>query len=119
MSCSADGKLLPAMKPTRFLTSSPQMASRLSIRCDKSHTHQQLVGGRCKNAAFYPLRLARQNLLGMRDTSDAAARAKASMEEVAPIFDYDVDVATDPGGSGSAREADRQIGRYENKPEDF
>ena len=70
---SGDG-YLPAMKPTRFLTSSPQMAHRLSLRCDKSHTHQPLVGGRCADAAFYPLPLIRAILHGMRDTADAKKR---------------------------------------------
>ena len=49
---SPDGGTLPALKPTRFMTSSPEMAARLSRRCDRSHRHQQLVGGRCANAAF-------------------------------------------------------------------
>ena len=54
-----DGGELPAMKPTRFMMSSPQMAARLSTQCNRLHTHQQPVGGRCKDAAFYPLGLIR------------------------------------------------------------
>ena len=69
---SPDGGDLPALKPTRFMTSSPQMAARLSRRCDRGYRHQQLVGRRCANAAFYPMGLVRQILLGMRDTRDVA-----------------------------------------------
>ena len=39
-STSPDGGDLPALKPTRFMTSSPEMAARLSRRCDRSHRHQ-------------------------------------------------------------------------------
>ena len=79
---SPDGGSLPALKPTRFMTSSPQMAARLSRRCDRSHRHQQLVGGRCANAAFYPLGLIRQIFLGMRDTRDVADAIKRNCREV-------------------------------------
>ena len=56
LSPTPGGGELPAMKPTRFLTSSPQMAARLSTTCSKDHQHQQLVGGRAAAAAFYPLK---------------------------------------------------------------
>ena len=62
-------KLMPAMKPTRFMTSSPQMAAELGQRCDRSHVHQQLVGGRAAKAAFYPLGLIRAILNGIRNTA--------------------------------------------------
>ena len=51
---TAPGERLPAMKPTRFLSSSKQMIGMLGKRCDRSHRHQTLVGGRCAEAAFYP-----------------------------------------------------------------
>ena len=41
-----DGKEMPSMKPTRFASSSAQMLARLSMKCDQTHKHQQLVGGR-------------------------------------------------------------------------
>ena len=65
-----DGGKLPALKPTRFMTSSQCMANRLSLRCSREHEHQQLVGGRCKDAAFYPLGLIKAMLMGMKDQSD-------------------------------------------------
>jgi hypothetical protein len=66
-----DGSPAPAMKPTRFLTSSIHMARRLQKRCGHSHVHQQLVGGRCKDAAYYPLSSVRSMLRGMHDTAMA------------------------------------------------
>ena len=59
------------MKPTRFLTSSSEMAEGLDKRCDRSHRHQHLVGGRAAAAAFYPLPLVRAILRGIRATADA------------------------------------------------
>ena len=73
--------MLPAMKPTRFMTSSPQMALMLQKRCPKIHQHQQLVGGRCANAAFYPLELIRAILKGIRNTAIADGMPSASSSE--------------------------------------
>ena len=55
-------KLVPALKPTKWLTNSQVMSEQLSKRCDGSHQHQHLTGGRCKDAAFYPLPLVRSIL---------------------------------------------------------
>ena len=74
LSPTPGGGELPAMKPTRFLTSSPEMAARLSTRCSKDHQHQQLVGGQAAAAAFYPLKLIKAMLLGMRDKADAKSK---------------------------------------------
>ena len=48
------GELLPAKKPTRFMSNSWYVLEELSHRCDKSHTHQPLMGGRAAKAAEYP-----------------------------------------------------------------
>ena len=61
----------PAMKPTKFMSSSSQMLSQLDRRCDRSHTHQHLSGGRCAEAAFYPIPLIKEMLRGIRATHDA------------------------------------------------
>ena len=50
---------MPSMKPTRFMSNSPHKPKHLGRRCDKSHRHQPLEGGRCADAAFYPLPLIR------------------------------------------------------------
>ena len=62
---------LPALKPTRFMSNSMYMAEKLSLRCDKSHKHQQLIGGRAHDAAFYPLPLVKAILSGIQATRDA------------------------------------------------
>jgi hypothetical protein len=75
MTPSGDGNAL-AMKPTRFMSNSPQMIRCLSRTCDKSHTHQPLSGGRCAAAAFYPLPLIRAILEGMRATTEHHKRIR-------------------------------------------
>ena len=64
---SATGRttLLPAPKPTKFLTNSAMMAAQLTKRCKRDHVHQSLGGGRCRDAAFYPAPLVRAVLKGM------------------------------------------------------
>ena len=47
------------------------MIQQLSRRCDRSHVHQHLEGGRPANAAFYPIELVEAILRGIRDTADA------------------------------------------------
>ena len=56
------------MKPTRFMSSSPQMLVQLDHRCDRSHNHRHLTGGRCADAAFYPLPLIKAILKGIKAT---------------------------------------------------
>ena len=58
-------KLMPALKPTRFMTNSHIMSRQLDKRCPKDHVHQQLVGNRCKDAAFYPAPLVKAMLKGI------------------------------------------------------
>jgi len=41
-----NGEEVSAKKPTQWASTSPQMLKRLSTRCDKSHVHQHLIGGR-------------------------------------------------------------------------
>ena len=50
----AGGPEMPAKKPTRFVSNSWYILQELGIRCDHSHTHQHLVGGRAARAAEYP-----------------------------------------------------------------
>ena len=69
---SSDGSQLPAKKPTRWMTNSTFMIDALNVRCDKSHKHQHLVGGRAADAAFYPPKLLRAILRGMAMTRDAS-----------------------------------------------
>ena len=66
-----EGNIMPAKKPTKWASSSPQMLARLSQICDGTHEHQHLIGGRAAAAAYYPPKLISQILRGMRDTADA------------------------------------------------
>ena len=66
-----DGVSLPARKPTRWMCNSIFMIDALNTRCDGSHSHQHLVGGRAAAAAFYPPDLLRAILRGIAMTRDA------------------------------------------------
>ena len=75
-------KLLPALKPTRFLTNSEIMAEQLSRRCSKDHIHQPLVGGRCKDAAMYPSKLVRSILKGVTLQAEADAQSADCRDQI-------------------------------------
>ena len=47
-------ELGPVLKPTGFMTNCSHIARELGVRCDKSHDHVHLVGGRAAAAAIYP-----------------------------------------------------------------
>ena len=70
-----------AKKPTRFMTNSAHMSRHLQRTCDGLHSHQHLVGGRCKEAAYYPLPLVKAILMGIKDTADALAARKSELEQ--------------------------------------
>ena len=65
-----NGEPTPAIKPTRWASSSPHMLKRLSTRCKRDHIHQHLVGGRAKDAENYSPKIILEILRGMRDTAD-------------------------------------------------
>ena len=79
---SVDGSPAPAMKPTGFLAALIYMARRLHKRSDHSDIHQQLVGGRRKDAAYYPLPLIRAMLRGMHNTTVAKGKNREELEEM-------------------------------------
>ena len=85
MTRGKDGSIMHAKKPTKWASSSPQMLARLQTRCDKTHDHQHLMGGRAKDAAYYPPELITEILRGMRDTADAEYR------DVSQSTDLDVE----------------------------
>ena len=57
----------PAKKPTGFMTNSPKIAARLSLRCDGSHSHIHLNEGRAKAAEEYPDGLCKAICTGLRE----------------------------------------------------
>ena len=62
------------------MTSSQLMAEGLGRRCDQSHKHQHLVGGRAADAALYPIPLIRSILKGVRATTDWEVRHKSARD---------------------------------------
>ena len=61
----SQGKIQHAMKKTRFLSNSGEILRELKVKCDGSHTHQHLVGGRAGPAAVYPPALCRAICRGL------------------------------------------------------
>ena len=45
MKIISNGEMLPNMKPTSFLSSSPRLTLELSRKCNRDHVHGALVGG--------------------------------------------------------------------------
>ena len=60
-----DGPRGLVKKPTGFMTSSRCIAAQLDSRCDGSHEHVHLVGGRASAAQVYPDELCRSILRGV------------------------------------------------------
>ena len=54
-------------KPTKFPVNSEAIARRLNQRCDGTHEHQSLMGGRSLKAQEYPPELCRQMVDGLGD----------------------------------------------------
>ena len=57
----------PVYKPTRWLSNSRAIMTRLGRKCTRAHRHIQLVSGRAAKAAIYPPELCLQVLRGLRD----------------------------------------------------
>ena len=67
-----NGTPMLAKKPTRWMTNSASMIEALTVKCDKTHIHRHLMGGRAAAAAFYPPKLLKAIVLGMARTRDVA-----------------------------------------------
>ncbi len=90
----ADGGRAPAMKPTRFMSSSPAVLEALSRRCLGGHAHAPLLGGtRARDAAVYPPGLCEAIAQGAAEQLRRDKRASvldiaaASASSLAPILD--------------------------------
>ena len=77
--------MVPAMKPTKFMTNSIAMASQLQQRCKRDHEHQHLVGNRCRDAAFYPIPLVKAIIRGMVLQAEETARAIECQEGIGKV----------------------------------
>ena len=74
-------QMMPAMKATRSMSNSKIMLDLLSRRCDRSHVHQPLTGGRCKDAAFYLDPLVKAILKGMTVQKEQDRQLIMALEE--------------------------------------
>ena len=70
-------------KPTGFITSSRCIAAQLDAKCDGTHSHVHLVGGRAAGAQVYPEDLCRAILRGV--VRQKAMDAKQSRVVVPPM----------------------------------
>ena len=66
-------QLMLAKKPTKFLTNSKELGRELRRKCDGTHLHQPLLGGRAKDAARYPPSLCRAICRGILREKTARA----------------------------------------------
>ena len=72
-----NGVEMSAKKPTRFMTNSTHIAAKLGRVCDHSHEHQELIDGRAKYAARYPVGLCRAICEGLlEEIRDAETNLK-------------------------------------------
>ena len=62
------------------------MSEQLSRKCDGSHKHQHLVGGRVRDAAFYPVPLVETILKGISLQAAALGKLPKEEEEIRPIL---------------------------------
>ena len=69
--------LVPTKKPRRFMSNSWHVPGELSTRCDKSHVHQPLWGGRASKAQEYTYDLcsAAEGWANRRCTTEVAKLA--------------------------------------------
>eukprot|EP00969_Alexandrium_andersonii_P250784 11083961-Alexandrium_andersonii.AAC.1 len=61
---------LPILKPTWFMSTSPEIIQELGRRCQGGHEHGQVLGGAdiTRDAGVYSVQLARAVLRGLRRT---------------------------------------------------
>ena len=86
---TSSGIAKPAKKRTRFMTNVPEAKEELGIKCDGSHEHQQLVGGRAKKAEAYPEKLCKAICRAVVKTK---ARLSRNLDMVYEIDKEDTDL---------------------------
>ena len=94
---------LPAKKPTRFVSNSWYMLQELSVRCDKSHQHQHLVGGRASRAAEYPDQLCEAMCRGLVNQLKYDRSGRICVSSVANVHSFLLDVQSVDNERGENR----------------
>ena len=85
---------MPALKPTKFMTSSVPMAKALTRTCTWDRVHQPLTSGRCAAAAFCPMPLVRAISKGIRRQKNISKSVVSSFAMVPTEY---VNSMTDSG----------------------
>ena len=71
-------EMVPAKKPTQFMGNGYLILSELSNKCDKTHAHQPLVGGRASKALEYSYELCHAMIRGLskQKANDGSGKAR-------------------------------------------
>ena len=69
--------MVPAKKPTQFMGNGHFIMNELSTRCDKTHTHQPLMGGQASKAQEYSYELCRAMCRGLATQKQYDCSGKA------------------------------------------
>ena len=72
--------MVTAKKPTRFMSNGWYILKELDTKCDKSHTHQALMGGRASKAHEYTYMLCRAMCRGFRKQKGYDRSGKVSTD---------------------------------------
>ena len=105
----------PINKPTGFMRNTPQLLTRLGVRCQggltsgacsmsKGGTHQQCNGRVAKEAAKYSNGLCRANIRGMIDAMHVRGIMKRGERGLRAVTDEDREEAWPEGCSGRYRD---------------
>ena len=87
-SSTDDGGKELVLKPTRFMTNSPELANMLSRWCDGQHRHVRLEHGRAHKADVYPAVLCEAFMMGIRNQLLVDEHYN-SAGDLCPIHDVD------------------------------
>ena len=81
----------PVLKPTRWLTNSPCLATALDVKCSRDDEHVHLVSDRVKGAAVYPPALCRTIVKAFAEQLKAdSIRYNAPSPCEPPVFNLDI-----------------------------
>jgi len=92
-STDKDGTVRPVYKPSKWISNSKAVLSRLTRKCTRDHQHGSLLDGKAKHAAIYPPDLCLQILRGVRDQirhDESGGDDGACSELMAIMTDQDI-----------------------------
>ena len=98
-----------ARKRIKFMTNSFWLGLELKTKCDGSHRHQHLMGGRAKAAAVYPQGLCQAICAGLRNQLDNGAREVQQLKCLMSVKASDKVEPLRAGEKGVEHEEDDQV----------